>query len=311
MERLTNEQRLQIVEIHYENSCSVKNEYRLLRPYNARHNQPGESTIRAENIAAVAYSVNEDCEMSIRRRSQQLGMCHSTTWKFLRVDLGLKANQIQLLQELEPNDLPQRLIFCEWALEQLNENPLFYRKFVFSDEAHFWLNGYVNKQNCRIWSDEQPHAIQELPMHPEKMSVWCGLWAGGIIGPFFFKDDRGRNVTVYGERYQAMIHNFFLSQWAELNLVDIRFHQGGATCHTARETIDMLKDKFDEQFVSRNGPVNWPPISCDLTPLDYFLWGYVKSLLVYVDKPNTIEALQDNITRVLRGIQDEMLEKVT
>ncbi|QQP41642.1 Transposable element Tc3 transposase [Caligus rogercresseyi] len=131
-----------------------------------------------------------------------------------------------------------------------------------------------------------------------------------IIGPFFFKDDRGRNVTVNGERYRAMIHDFFLPQLAELNLVNMWFHQDGATCHTARETMNMLKDEFGEQLISRNGPVSWPPRSCDLTPLDYFLWGYVKSL-VYVDKPNTIEALQDNITRVIRRIQPEMLEQVT
>lgn len=40
------------------------------------------------------------------------------------------------------------------------------------------------------------------------------------------------------------------------------------------------------------------------------LWCYVKSL-VYVDKPKMMEALQINITRVIRGIQAEMLEKVT
>ncbi|QQP40307.1 Transposable element Tc3 transposase [Caligus rogercresseyi] len=51
--------------------------------------------------------------------------------------------------------------------------------------------------------------------------VW--FMAGGIIGPFFFKDDRGRNVTVNGERYRAMIHDFFLPQLAELNLVNMCF----------------------------------------------------------------------------------------
>ena len=44
-----------------------------------------------------------------------------------------------------------------------------------------------------------------LPMHPEKVTVWCGLWAGGIIGPYFFKDAANRNVTVNGERYREMI----------------------------------------------------------------------------------------------------------
>ncbi|GFW34048.1 hypothetical protein TNCV_287321 [Trichonephila clavipes] len=49
------------------------------------------------------------------------------------------------------------------------------------DEAHFWLNGYVNKQNCRTWSEANPQVYVETPLHPEKLTVWCALWAGGIL----------------------------------------------------------------------------------------------------------------------------------
>ncbi|GFY31156.1 transposable element Tc3 transposase [Trichonephila clavipes] len=91
---------------------------------------------------------------------------------------------------------------------------------------------------------------------------------------------------------------FFLELW---------FQQDGATCHTARATIDLLKDTFGDRLISR--PVNWPPRSCDLTPLDYFLWGYVKSL-VYADKPQTLDHLEDNIRRVIADIRPQMLDKV-
>ncbi|GFS62553.1 transposable element Tc3 transposase [Trichonephila clavipes] len=59
--------------------------------------------------------------------------------------------------------------------------PDFHERILFSDEAHFWLNGYVNKQNCRIWSEANPHVYVETPLHPEKLTVWCALWAGGIL----------------------------------------------------------------------------------------------------------------------------------
>ncbi|GFY19912.1 uncharacterized protein TNCV_2146051 [Trichonephila clavipes] len=49
------------------------------------------------------------------------------------------------------------------------------------DEAHFWLNGYANKQNCRIWREGNPQVYVETPLHPEKLTVWCALWAGGIL----------------------------------------------------------------------------------------------------------------------------------
>ena len=35
------------------------------------------------------------------------------------------------------------------------------KKIIFSDEAQFHLGGYVNKQNCRIWGTENPHAYME------------------------------------------------------------------------------------------------------------------------------------------------------
>ncbi|GFV77642.1 DUF4817 domain-containing protein [Trichonephila clavipes] len=153
--------------------------------------------------------------------------------------------------------------FVEWAQNQITVVPNFHKRILFSDEARFWLNGYVNKQNCRIWSKANPQVHVETPLHPEKLTVWCELW----------------------------------------------FQQDGATCHTARATIDLLKDTFGDRLISRFGPVNWPPRSCDLTPIDYFLWGYVKSL-VYADKPQTLDHLEDNIRRVIADIRPQMLEKV-
>ncbi|GFW84016.1 uncharacterized protein TNCV_1661851 [Trichonephila clavipes] len=144
------------------------------------------------------------------------------------------------------------------------------------DEAPFWLNGYVNKQNCRIWSEANPQVYVETPLHPEKLTVWCALWAGEIIGPYFFKNNEGHNVTVNGDRYRAMITNFFIPERNNHDVQELWFQQDGATCHTARATIDLLKDTFGDRLISRFGPVNWPPRSCDLIPLDYFLWGYVK-----------------------------------
>ena len=57
----------------------------------------------------------------------------------------------------------------------------------------------------------------------------------------------------------------------EDDMDDIWFQQDGATCHTANVTIDLLHAVFENQIISRNSDVNWPPRSCDLTPLNYFL----------------------------------------
>ncbi|GFX37125.1 transposable element Tc3 transposase [Trichonephila clavipes] len=75
----------------------------------------------------------------------------------------------------------QQRRFVEWAQNEIVVVPDFHKRILLSDEAHFWLNGYVNKQNCRIWSEANPQVYVKTPLHPEKLTVWCVLWAGGIL----------------------------------------------------------------------------------------------------------------------------------
>ncbi|GFV26530.1 uncharacterized protein TNCV_3361831 [Trichonephila clavipes] len=67
-----------------------------------------------------------------------------------------------------------------------------------------------------------------------------------------------------------MITNFFILELNNHDIQELWFQQDGATCHTARATIDLLEDTLGDRLISRFGPVNWPPRSCDLTPLELF-----------------------------------------
>ena len=67
-----------------------------------------------------------------------------------------------------------------------------------------------------------------------------------------------------------MITDYLLAEIETSYLHDIWFQQDGATCHIARETMALLREQFGEQLISRVGPVNWPPRSCDITALDFF-----------------------------------------
>ncbi|GFV62292.1 DUF4817 domain-containing protein [Trichonephila clavipes] len=82
---------------------------------------------------------------------------------------------------IHQNDHQARHRFVEWAQNEIAVVPDFHKRILFSDEVHFWLNGYVNKQNCRIWSEANPQVYVETPLHSEKLTVWCALWAGGIL----------------------------------------------------------------------------------------------------------------------------------
>ncbi|GFV24508.1 DUF4817 domain-containing protein [Trichonephila clavipes] len=72
---------------------------------------------------------------------------------------------------IHQNDHQARRRFVEWAQNEIAVVPDFHTRILFSDEAHFWLNGYVNKQNCRIWSEANPQVYVETPLHPEKLTV--------------------------------------------------------------------------------------------------------------------------------------------
>ena len=80
------------------------------------------------------------------------------------------------------------------------ENPI----IVMSDEAHFHLNGTVNKQNCCYWSPYNPHNIHLRPLYRDRVTVWCAVALFGIIGPYFFEEN-GVTVTVNSARYIDMI----------------------------------------------------------------------------------------------------------
>jgi len=63
---------------------------------------------------------------SISRRSQELGLSATSTWRILRRDLGLHPYKIQLTQELKVNDHRQRRaligFWSSWKLTQILPN---------------------------------------------------------------------------------------------------------------------------------------------------------------------------------------------
>ncbi|GFV91975.1 hypothetical protein TNCV_1894111 [Trichonephila clavipes] len=99
---------------------------------------------------------------------------------------GNRFNSCQVIYSqfglaIHQNDHQARRRFVESAQNEIAFVPDFHKQILFSDEAHFCLNSYVNKQNCRIWSEANPQVYVETPLHPEKLTVWCALWAGGIL----------------------------------------------------------------------------------------------------------------------------------
>ena len=216
-----------------------------------------------ENREELERSLEENPPVSTRRRSQQMGISRSSLQRMLH-EMDMFPYKIQLVQQLQPQDYEQRLEYAMRLQDLVNGDPGFLQTLIMSDETHFHLNGFVNKQNCRIWGTENPQVIQQHQLHPVKCTVWCGVTANEIIGPYFFEDEEGNQVAVTGARYRTMIQDF-LEPWVQAQPEQMWFQQDGATAHTARETIQMLQNIFQDRIISRGCEINWPPRSPDLT----------------------------------------------
>ncbi|GFX79519.1 hypothetical protein TNCV_825081 [Trichonephila clavipes] len=122
---------------------------------------------------ATGEGQSPPCAVEPLRKEEKTAATLDRAWLSMRLKMIVLA--------IHQNDHQARRRFVEWAQNEIAVVPDFHRRILFSDEAPFWLNGYVNKQNCRIWSEANPQVYVETPLHPEKLTVWCALWAGGIL----------------------------------------------------------------------------------------------------------------------------------
>jgi hypothetical protein len=76
------------------------------------------------------------------------------------------------------------------------------------------------------------------------------------------------------------------------------FQQDGATAHTARAAMAVVRVILPDRLISR-----WPPRSPDLSMCDFFLWGYLKPR-AYEGKPRTLEELKAE-RRLSQGNRDD------
>lgn len=135
-----------------------------------------------------------------------------------------------------------------------------------------------------------------------------------VIGPYFF--DARLDGRVYLE---------FLDTEVPLLLEDIPldvrrqmwFQHDGAPPHSSGPVVNWLNENYLDRWIGRGGPVPWPARSPDLTPLDYFLWGFVKDKVYQVpsttrdDMKNRIRECFHEITvETLQGVENRFRENL-
>ncbi|GFV71321.1 uncharacterized protein TNCV_1476261 [Trichonephila clavipes] len=241
----------------------------------------GKKPVSAEAIEKVALQVEED--------------------KSSNVLASTSASRVA-----EALDLPRSTF-----LARLEVDPEWPWNILWTDEAHFHLDGSVNTHNCRIWETDNPHSTLRVPLHSPKVTVWCGFSASFILGPYFFEElGAGGPVTcsITGQRYASLLRNKIIPDLqARQCLSRIIFMQDGAPPHITRCVTDVLKHHFtEERVISRQFRHLWPPRSLDLNSCDFWLWGHLKQL-VSCDQPKTLPDLKDSISRHVLNLSQSTL----
>ena len=101
---------------------------------------------------------------------------------------------------------------------------------------------------------------------------------------------------------QPKLHSMFCSQKLKRRILTTFAFNMTALYVTQPKRHSMFCTLFGDCIISRRADVVWPPRSCDLTPLGYYLWGAVKDNCC-ADKSETIAALKDNSREAIGEIQ--------
>ncbi|GFS81730.1 uncharacterized protein TNCV_2706731 [Trichonephila clavipes] len=281
----------------------------------ARAGRPCLKQARAPCIAVEMEAIASEAASGIssaREASRRLGLPSSSVHNILRRILQLFPYKLQSCHELLPADTAQREAFAKGAFSKMEQDPTWFFYILWTDEAHFSLHGDVNNHNCRIWATSNPREYTKKPLHSPKVTAWCGFTGSFILGPFFFETQCPVNgwitETVNAQRYLTLLRETVVPCLIQRGQIsNVMFMQDGATSHTANLVKAFLIQTFGEdRIVSRRCRYPWPPRSPDLTPADFWLWGYLKSR-VYLSGPSSLSELKDAIRREVSSIHPDML----
>ncbi|KAJ4451131.1 hypothetical protein ANN_02571 [Periplaneta americana] len=227
----------------------------------------------------ILEAVNMIPSISTRRVALQVNVPHTTVWRLLK-EYQLYPYHLQRVQALSPADYSARVRFCQWFLQQCCVNPNFPALVLFTDEAQFTRDDITNFHNQHVWAYENPCATVPS-LHPVRFSLnmWAGIIGDRLVGPHVLVN------RLTGQAYTNFLENTIpphvLEDTPLINHQHIHFLHDGAPAHFSRMARGYLDRRFPDRWIGRGGPIAWPPRSPDLNPLDFYLWGHLKSLVFF------------------------------
>uniref|UniRef100_T1II53 DUF4817 domain-containing protein n=1 Tax=Strigamia maritima TaxID=126957 RepID=T1II53_STRMM len=148
-----------------------------------KHGRPKSATAENNTIDVLA-SVEVEPKLSVRQHAQASGISKNSVCRILKTN-KIHPYKTRFVQELLDRDPVNRLQFCRWAAQQIEQDPQFYKKNIFTDESTFVRHGQVSRHWTYHWSKTNPHNFAHAhSQHIEKLNVWCAIWDDYVIGPF-------------------------------------------------------------------------------------------------------------------------------
>lgn len=131
--------------------------------------------------------------------------------------------------------------------------------------------------------------------------VWCGIWGSNIVWPSFI------NGNLKATGYAKLLHDdVFPSLCTEAGTFPEFFQQDGAPPHYGCQVRAFLDEQFSGKWIGHCEPVEWPPRSSDLTPLDYYIWVHLKAI-VYAVKIRDVQHLKLRVLEACASISPAVL----
>lgn len=255
----------------------------------------------------VVLYFEEHPRKSIRDAARDLEMPRSCIQRILNKH-KYKDFKFKPVQKLYPEDFENRLSFCQLMINRFNEDNDIFRNILWTDEATFTTAGMFNRKNNHMWSHRNPHAFVEIKKQGRRsINVWCGILDTHI---YYFFFEGSLTATRYLQFLRTNVEEF-LSNIPLERLRKIIWQQDGAPCHYAACVTNYLNENYRE-WIGRNGTILWPARSPDLTPPDFFLWGYLKDN-VYKHRNDSILEIQQRITLEIENLNNnlDILRRVT
>lgn len=243
---------------------------------------------------------------SVREGEEEIGVSKSRIHRVLKKYKFKSYVEGRLVQKLRPGDAERRLNFCQHIERLILEDQNFLNTIIWTDESNFSNNGMYNRRNNRIWSRQNPLRIRETNDQVRfSFNCWCGIVSNRVLLIHFYEG------TLNTERYLEILEILRneINNLPDADRRNLIFQQDGAPAHNSRRTAEFLNEYFPS-WIGTFGQIRWPPRSPDLTPLDFFLWGYVKDL-VYRNRYNSVQELQNEVKRIISNIHHAKISKST